>query len=115
MGGALGLLPTQKLGGIGLFGIRKKCRKNYLGNYRIRRLLDFMKAEAVDLPDAGVEAVICNDGVVLFDTEKDGAGIMLIKCFRTIPFSLNLTLEEMQEFNGGEGVRERYFTYHDKE
>lgn len=90
---------------------RKACKKNYQGNYRVKRLLDYMKNEKVDLPVEGLEAVICNDGVVIFDTEKSGAGIFLVKHFRTVPFSLNLTLEEMQEFNGGAGIRERYFTY----
>jgi hypothetical protein len=86
---------------------RKMHKKVVLGNYRIQRLLGIMKSEAVNLPVEGLEAVICNDGVVIFDMEKDGAAISMIKYFRTVPFSLNLTLEEMQKFNGGAGLRER--------
>lgn len=84
---------------------------NSMGNCRVKRLLQEMKNEAIDLPCEGLEVVICNDGAVLFDVGKDGAGVMLIERFRTIPFSLNLTPEEMREFNGGAGLQARFMGY----
>ena len=72
------------------------------------KLLEELLKKGVDLPVEGTEAVICNDGVVLFDINHKGAGICMVKNQRAIDFNLNLTEEEMQEFNGGKELGERY-------
>lgn len=63
------------------------------------------------LPKDGIEAIVCNDGIVLLNLDKEGWAVSMIKDAVKVDFSLNLTAEEMQEFNGGSGLRERYFPY----
>ena len=78
----------------------------------IQRMLDFVKETGKSLKAPNVEAIICNDCVVILDI-KDDAGekvsMCVVKDFRTIPFSLNFTPEQAERFNGGSGVRSRNF------
>lgn len=79
---------------------------------RIQRMLDFVKETGKPLNAPNVEAIICNDCVVILDI-KDDAGekvsMCVVKDFRSIPFSLNFTPEQAERFNGGSGVRSRNF------
>lgn len=78
---------------------------------RIRRMLDFVKETGKPLKASNVEAIICNDCVVILDVKGEGesVSICVLKDFRTIPFSLNFTPEQIERFNGGSGVRLRNF------
>lgn len=80
---------------------------------RLKILLATPTLQKMDkkLPKDGVEAIVCNDGIVLLNLDKKGFAVSMIKDAVKVEFSLNLTAEEMQEFNGGSGLRERYFPY----
>ena len=77
---------------------------------RLSSLLDNLLESNSDLPTEGVEAVICEDGVVVFNINAKGSEIFMVKNIRKADFSLNLTEEEMQEFNGG-ASSVRYFPH----
>lgn len=78
---------------------------------RVHRLLDEMKYKKVEIHEAPtVEAVVCDDCVVILDWREDGSRITLLDKVHHLSFSINLTPKEMQEFNGGtEGLRQRFF------
>lgn len=58
-----------------------------------------------------LQAIVCEDGVILIDMDPKGYGICLLKDYQTLDTSLGLTEAEMQEFNGGRGLKSRYFPY----
>lgn len=78
---------------------------------RLHRLLDEMKCRHMEINDAPtVEAVVCDDCVVILDWREDGSRITLLDKVHRLNFSINLTPKEMQDFNGGaEGLRQRFF------
>lgn len=60
-------------------------------------------------------AVECDDGVVVLSLEEKGFSVFMVKEKNLFPdFRLNLTEVEMQEFNGGRGIRSRFMFYHKK-
>lgn len=76
---------------------------------RVEAFLDTILENGIELPMEGVKAVICEDGVILFDVQKGGTALYLIKHFETLPFELNLSLADMTEFNGGSGLRGSFY------
>ena len=78
---------------------------------RINRLLDEMKYRNMDIQEAPtVEAIVCDDCVVILDWREDGSRFTLLDKVHKLNFSMNLTPKEMQDFNGGtEGLRQRFF------
>ncbi len=91
----------------------KKKMKNDKPVCRLDRLLSVLKQQHPDkeLTAEGVEAIVCNDGIVLLNLNSKGFGVSMIKLSVPVDFNLDLTEEEMQDFNGGSGLRERFFPY----
>lgn len=79
---------------------------------RILRMLDFVKETEKAIKTPSVQAVICNDCVVVMDIRDEGEDVRMsvIKDFRTIPFNLNFSPEQVEKFNGGSGLSMRKFT-----
>ncbi len=92
-----------------MFDMNKKSKmKSDKQLCRLTRLLDVLMESAEEFPTDGAKAVICDDGVVIFGISKYQTDIMMIKDTCKVNFSMNLTEEEMQEFNGGKGLSVRY-------
>lgn len=91
----------------------KKKMKSDKSMCRLDRLLSVLKQQHPDkeLVAEGVEAIVCNDGLVILNLTSKGFGVSMIKFTVPVDFNLDLTEEEMQDFNGGAGLRERYFPY----
>lgn len=92
---------------------KKKVKmKSDFSNYRLKRFLYEMDIKGMELPRHGVKAVICADGVLIFDTcERGWVKISMINEFEQMDFNLNLNVEEMEDFNGGEGVKQRAYPW----
>ena len=95
-----------------MFGKNRKYK--YPSDFSLARLqwmFDEMIYRKMDIYESPtVEAVVCDDCVVILDCREDGNRITLLSRVHTLPFSLNLTPKEMEEFNGGtEGLRQRFF------
>lgn len=80
---------------------------------RLKSLLGTPTLQKMDkkLPKEGIEAIVCNDGLVILNLTSKGFGVSMIKFTVPVDFNLDLTEEEMQDFNGGIGLRERCFPY----
>lgn len=91
----------------------KKKMKSDKSMCRLDRLLSVLRQQHPDkeLAAEGVEAIVCNDGLVILNLTSKGFGVSMIKFTVPVDFNLDLTEEEMQDFNGGVGLRERYFPY----
>lgn len=64
------------------------------------------------IPKDALVAVECDDDVVVLSLDKGGYGVFMIKDQIRLPdFRLRLTEKQMQEFNGGEGIRDRFLFY----
>lgn len=89
---------------------RKKPKKcNYDKQLdKVKDLLDVLLESKEEFPTDGAKAVICDDSIVIFGISIDQTDIMMIKDTCKVNFSMNLTEEEMQEFNGGKGLSVRY-------
>lgn len=95
-----------------MFGKRiNKNQPSEMAVARLQRLFDEMKYKKIDIHEAPtVEAIVCDDCVVILDWREDGSRITLLSKVHQLGFSINLTPKEMEEFNGGiEGLRQRFF------
>jgi len=95
-----------------MFGKKRKYKEpSEFSVARLQRLFDEMKYRKIEMYEAPtVEAVVCDDCVVILDWRADGSRITLLSRVHKVPFSINLTPKEMEEFNGGaEGLRQRFF------
>lgn len=95
-----------------MFGKSKKITED-LACHRINRMLREMVARGEEqIPKDATVGVLCDDGLVLLDLDKKGFGVCMVKSFFRLPdFRLNLTEDQMIEFNGGKGIRKNYFPY----
>lgn len=89
----------------------KRSKPSDMEYSRLKRLLDELGYKKVELPVVGVKAVVCNDCIVIFDLAEEGYSVTMIPEYSTVGFDLNLTPKEMEEFNGGSGMRGRYFKF----
>ena len=81
---------------------------------RLERMLrELVERGYEKLSDDALTAIECDDGVVVLSLDKDGYGVFMIKDQIRLPdFWLRLTEKQMQEFNGGKGIRDRFLFYH---
>lgn len=83
---------------------------------RIRRLLDEMSSKGEDMcVPPSVEAIVCEDGVVIVDMRPEGNYFSLISRVHREYFWLNITPEEMMKFNGAtDMLAQRFFKARDE-
>lgn len=83
---------------------------------RLERMIREMnERDSSPLHTGDLLAVECDDGVVVLSLEEKGFSVFMVKEKINLPdFRLNLTEVEMQEFNGGRGIRSRFMFYHKK-
>ncbi len=91
-----------------VLGISKPSDLEYS---RIKRLLDEMMSQGVEILQGIPKAIVCNDCVVIVQVEEKGFTVQIIPTYSTLSFDLNLTPEEIKNFNGGDGSV-RYFKFH---
>ncbi|GEM_PF-4081295 len=91
-----------------VLGISKPSDMEYT---RIKRMLDEMQRQGVEILQGVPKAIVCNDRVVIIQAEEKGFTVQIIPAYSTLSFDLNLTPEEIKNFNGGDGSV-RYFKYH---
>lgn len=89
----------------------KKSKPSDMEYSRLKRLLDELIYKKIELPEEGMKAVVCNDCIAIFNLDKEGYSVTLVPAYDTVSFDLNLTPKEMEEFNGGSGLRGRYFRF----
>lgn len=91
----------------------RKKPKDDTAYYRLRRMLKELVARGDEvLPADALVGVVCEDGIVLLDLDKKGYKVCMVKEYLKLPdFWLNLTDEQMSEFNGDKGISTRYFSY----
>ena len=92
--------------------------KDDISYRRLERMLRELGArgEVKSLSPDSLVAVECDDAVVILSLEKGGYAVFMVKDQIKLPdFRLNLTAEQMQEFNGGKGIRDRFLWYHNNE
>lgn len=95
-----------------MFGKKRNYKQpSEMAVARVHRMFDEMIQRKIEFcQPPTVEAVVCDDCVVIVDYREDGSRITLLDKVHKLPFSLNLTPKEMGEFNGGvEGLRQRFF------
>lgn len=97
---------------------RLKKLKDDMAYCRLERMLREMADRGYEtVTTDNLFGVVCDDGIILLNFESKGWGVCMIKKHILLPdFKLKLTEEQMQEYNGGKGVRERVYPYRkDKE
>lgn len=93
--------------------LRKKKNKGYNKSIDAldRALGKLAERDKRPMLSEHLQAIVCEDGIILIDMDPKGYGICLLRDYQTLDFKLGLTEAEMQEFNGGIGLRDRYFPY----
>lgn len=92
---------------------RLKKLKDDIAYCRLERMLREMRERGYEnITTDNLYGVVCDDGIILLNFESKGWGVCMVKNYVTLPdFKLNLTEEQMQEFNGGKGIRGRSYQY----
>lgn len=95
-----------------MFEKRKKLKDDMV-YCRLERMLREMAERGYNLntTDSPV-GIVCDDGIILLSFEDKGWRACMVRNYLTLPdFSLRLTAEQMQEYNGGKGIKARSYKY----
>lgn len=92
---------------------KKKKLKDDIAYCRLERMLREMVERGYQIVSTdNLLGVVCDDGIILLNFESKGWSVCMIKNSIALPdFRLNLTEDQMQEYNGGKGIKERFYLY----
>ena len=92
---------------------KSKKLKDDVAYCRLERMLREMRERGYEnITTDNLYGVVCDDGIIILNFEDKGWSVCMVKNYTTLPdFRLNLTEEQMREYNGGKGIKGRFYQY----